>query len=791
MIKNYITIAFRQLFKNRIYSFINVAGLAVGMAVALIIGLWIYDEISFNKYHSTYDRFGRIINHFDFSGNIVTEYSQPFPIGKELKAKYPGFKDVSMASWNYGHTIEYGDKKINREGIYTEPQLLGMLGLKMIRGGKNPLADIHSIVMSESFAKAVFGEEDPLNKIIKADNQTTLKVTGVFEDLPSNSDFSTTHFFLTWDLYVADNPWVKQSAENWGNFSFQTFVLLNSGTDFENVSARIKNLINDKNPENNSKPTPFVHPMSKWHLYGEFKNGKNIGGRIKFVWLFGLIGSFVLLLACINFMNLSTARSEKRAREVGIRKAIGSERKQLITQFLVESTFLVIIASLIGLLLVQLSLSWFNTLSDKEITIFWNSWMFWALAIAFILLTSFVSGSYPAFFLSSFKPIRVLKGVIRSGKYSSLPRKILVTLQFTVSIALIIGVLVVYYQIQYAKDRPVGYSREGLITTWLGGLNNSRAELFKEELMRTGAIENVGASTSPTTAIWSNQSDFDWEGRPADFQPNIGVIWCSFDYGKTIGYKIKEGRDFSKEFATDSSAIVMNETAVRFMGLKDPVGKVVRYNFNPFTVIGVVNDMVMESPYDPIRPLVYFSPRTRVSDFYTIRLNRNLPANESLSRIEPVYKKFSQDNPFEYQFVDEEYDRKFQSEARIGKLASVFASLAIFISCLGLFGLAAFVAERRTKEIGIRKVLGASILDLWAMLSKEFTILVIASCFIAIPIAWYFMDKWLQDFIYRVNISWWLFAIAGMSALLIALLTVSFQAIKAAIANPVKSLRSE
>jgi len=791
MIKNYLTLAYRHLFKNRTYSFVNVLGLAVGMAVALIIGLWIYDEISFNKYHSTYDRLGRIMHHTNFNGEIVTEWSEPFPLGKELKEEYPGFKDVAMASWNYGHTIQYGDKRINREGLYAEPQLIKMLGLKLIRGGENPLADIHSIVLSESYAKALFGDEDPLNKLVKADNQTTLKVTGIYEDAPHNSDFSNIHSFQTWDLYLSLNSWVVQSAQNWGNYSWQTYVELNPGEDYQKLNEKMKNLLIEKNPDNTAKATAFIHPMSKWHLYSDFKNGANTGGRIQFVWLFGIIGLFVLLLACINFMNLSTARSEKRAKEVGIRKAVGSGRKQLIGQFMVESAFLVCIAFLLSLLLVQLTLPWFNELSDKKMTIFWGSWFFWISAIGFVLFTSFISGSYPAFFLSAYNPISVLKGVIRSGKFSTIPRKVLVTIQFTVSVSLIIGVMVVYYQIQYAKDRPAGYDRYGLITTWLGGLNNTKAEAFKQEVFRTGAIENIAASTSPPTDLWSFQSDFDWEGKPPDMQPNIGWVRCTFGYGETIGYKIRQGRDFSKQFATDTAAIIINEAAVRYIGMKDPIGKIIRYNLEPYTVVGVVNDMIQESPYEPVHPTAYFVSRTAVSDHYTIRLNRKLPFSDAISRIEPVYKKFSQDNPFAYRFVDETYDRKFQGEARIGKLASVFASLAIFISCLGLFGLAAFVAERRTKEVGIRKVLGASVLDLWVMLSKEFTILVMISCFVAIPIAWYFMDKWLQDFSYRVHISWWLFAIAGLSALLIALLTVSFQAIKAAIANPVKSLRSE
>lgn len=790
MLSTYLKTSWRNLFRNKAHSLINITGLALGMAASLLIGLWIYDELTFNKYHKNYNRMGRIINNFTFDGKIVTEWSQPFPLGEELRTKFADFENVSMASWNYGHIIEYNDKKFNKEALYVQPQFIDMLSPKMVYGNKDALRDINSLLISQTLSKILFNNDDPTGKIVKISNRIPMKVGGVYEDFPFSSDFSNILFFMPWDLYVAENSWVKNSNTNWGNFSFQTYVQLKKGADFEKVSAKIQHVIIDKDKKNLSKPAPFIHPMSKWHLYSDFENGINTGGRIRFIWLFATVGIFILLLACINFMNLSTARSEKRAKEVGIRKTIGSGRGQLISQFLFESFFLVLFSFAICIALIQLSIPWFNEITDKKLNIPWYNTFFWLFSALFIVITSLLAGSYPAFFLSSFKPLKVLKGGFRFGKNASVPRKVLVTTQFAVSIILIIGTFVVFQQIEHVRKRPIGYSPNGLITTWVGGLSKQKAETFKQELMQSGAIESLGYSTSPTTAIWSNQSDFSWEGKPDDLVPNFGVTVCSHEYGKTIGYQIVEGRDFSREFATDTSAIILNEATAAAIGLKEPIGKTMYFNFKPYTIIGIVKNMLAESPYEPIRPGIYLLARGPV-DLYTLRLNRNLSAGESISRIEPIYKKFTSGNPFEYSFVDEVFETKFREETRIGKLASVFTFLAILISCLGLFGLASFVAEQRTKEIGIRKVLGASVTNLWMMLSKEFIMLVIISCFIAIPVAGYLMNNWLQEFVYRTSLHWWVFAIAGLSALLIALLTVSFQAIKAAIANPVKSLRTE
>jgi ABC-type antimicrobial peptide transport system permease subunit len=580
----------------------------------------------------------------------------------------------------------------------------------------------------------------------------------------------------------------------WGSNFTQTFAQVADQADMEKVSAKIINVkLNKLKDEDDRKykPEVFLHPMSKWHLYSEFKNGKNIGGRIEFVWLFGIIGVFVLMLACINFMNLSTARSEKRAKEVGIRKSIGSVRAQLISQFFSESLVVALLAFIVSLLLVQLVLPAFNQVADKKLAILWSSPLFWITGIGFSLLTGVIAGSYPALYLSSFQPVKVLKGTFRAGRLAAIPRKVLVVLQFTVSVTLIIGTIVVFRQIEFAKDRPIGYNRNGLINIFQSTPEiHKHFDAIREELKSSGAVVEMTESGSPTTQVWNTNGGFTWKGKDpalaADF-PNNGV---SYEYGKTVGWNFKEGRDFSREHATDSSTFVINEAAAKFFGFKNPVGEILNWNDKPYTIIGIITDMIIESPYEPVRPSLFHISKDE-DNLAILKLNPALGASESLDKIKGVFTKYNPASPFEYKFVDEEYARKFESEERIGKLASFFAILAIFISCLGIFGLASFVAEQRTKEIGVRKVMGASVVNLWGMLSKDFVVLVIVSLFIAMPVAYFFMNGWLQKYDYRTGIAWWIFAASGAGALLITLFTVSYQSIKAALANPVNSLRSE
>ncbi len=792
MLKNYFKIALRTLLRNKAFSAINIIGLSVGMAVAMLIGLWIFDEISFDKYHQKYDRLAQVMQNQTWNGVTGSQTAMPLPLAPELRAKYSGdFKNVVLSSWTFEHILAVGDRKFTKTGNYVEPKFPEMFTFKMLKGSQKGLKDPYSILISESVATALFGDTDPINKIVKVDNKTNVKVTGVYEDLPHNTTLNEVTFVLSWEMYLATESWVKNSQDQWNNNSFQTFAELNPNADFDKVSAKIKFVKFNHDKQDAAKPMVFLHPMSKWHLYSEFKDGKISGGRIQFVWLFGIIGVFVLLLACINFMNLSTARSEKRAKEVGVRKAIGSVRSQLITQFLSESLLIVVFAFVLTLLLVTLTLPWFNELSDKKMSILWTNPYFWILSISFSLITGLISGSYPAFYLSSFDPIRVLKGTFRVGRFAAVPRKVLVVIQFTVSVTLIIGTIIVYRQIQHAKDRPIGYSRDGLIAITINTPELvGHYDALRSDLLKTGAVYEMSQSSSPTTGVYSNQIGFNWEGKDPNLQALFGVIAVTHDYGKSVGWNFVEGRDFSRSFSTDTSGMVLNEAAAKFIGMKNPVGKNINWNDKNYRIVGVIKNMVMESPYEPIKPTIFFI-NYGWANIINVKLNPAMSASASLEKVGEVFRRYNPGSPFDYKFADEQYALKFSGEERIGKLATFFACLAIFISCLGIFGLASFTAEQRTKEIGVRKVLGASVFNLWQLLSKDFVMLVMISFLIATPIAYYFMNGWLKNYEYRSEISWWIFGISGLGALIITLLTVSYQAVKAASANPVKSLRTE
>jgi ABC-type antimicrobial peptide transport system permease subunit len=560
----------------------------------------------------------------------------------------------------------------------------------------------------------------------------------------------------------------------------------------EQLSAKIRDVKLNKvsDEERRYNPIVFLHPMHKWRLYSDLKCGINSGGRIANVWLFGVIGAFVLILACINFMNLSTARSEKRAKEVGIRKAIGSMRRQLVTQFFSESVLIASLAFVFAILLVLLILPSFNTVADKRIELPWLDATFWLLGAFFTLFTGLIAGCYPALFLSSFQPVKTLKGTFRAGRYASLPRKALVVLQFTISTTLVIGTIVVYKQIHHGQSRPIGYSKDGLVSAGVTEEVHIHFDAVRTELVNAGAILEMAESGSPTTSVWNSNGGFDWEGKDPGLAVDFPNNAVSHDYGKTVRWKIKEGRDFSREFASDSNAFILNESAVQFIGLKDPVGKIIRWEGVPFTVIGVVEDLLVESPYAPVRPSMFHLSR-EAENIFLLKLNPAVNAQEAVSKIEAVFKRINPALPVAPTFVDQEYARKFGDEKRLGTLSTFFAILAIFISCLGLFALASFVAEQRTKEIGIRKVLGASVSGLWRMLSQDFVVLVFISSLLAVPIAYYLISDWLSQYEYHTEASWWIFAVSVSGALLITLLTVSYQAIRASLMNPVKSLRTE
>jgi putative ABC transport system permease protein len=753
----------------------------------------LYDEVTFNKNTKNYGRIARVLQNVTNNNEVQTWWNMPYPLADELRQNYGSdFKYVVMSSGWGDHMLTFENKKLTKSGGYFENGIAEMLSLKMIRGNQSGLQDPSSIFLSASAAKAYFGDADPMNKMMKIDNELTAKITGVYEDFPRNSDFAELSFIAPWKLLYNNTDWIKTMDDPWRPNAFDLFVQLNDNADFAQASLKIKDAklkrVNEQLAK--KKPALFLHPMSQWHLYSEFKNGVNIGGAIQYVWMFGIIGLFVLLLACINFMNLSTARSEKRAKEVGIRKTVGSLRRQLIGQFFSESLLTVFIAFAIALLLVQLILPYFNEIANKKLTILWYNPYFWIAALFFIAFTGLAAGSYPAFYLSSFRPVKVLKGTFKAGRAASLPRKILVVLQFTVSVTLIIGTIVVYQQIQFAKNRPVGYTRDGLISIGMSAPVHQHFDEVRNDLIKSGAIITMAGAGSPATETWNSTSGFDWKGKDPNLSTDFRTVSVSYDYGQTVAWQIKEGRDFSRAFATDTSAVILNEAAVKFIGFKNPVGETMTWWGNKLTVVGVIHNMIMQSPYEEVRPIIY-NLSMEQQNVAILRLNPKLSAKAALSTIEPVFKKINPEQPFEYRFTDEEYAKKFGNEERVGRLAGILTTLAVFISCLGLFGLASFVAEQRTKEIGVRKVLGASVFNVWNLLSKDFVILVTISFLISVPLAYYFMHAWLQNYQYRTELSWWIFAAAGIGSLVITILVVSMQAIKAAVANPVKSLRTE
>jgi putative ABC transport system permease protein len=794
MFRNHFKIAWRNLSKSKGFSFINITGLAIGMAVALLIGLWVWDEMSFNKNFSNYDRIGQLMQNRTFNGRTATYKIQSQPMAKELREHYPDFKEVALATNNEDHVLAFKEKKISTKGIFVEPQFTKIFSLKMVEGTQNGLEDPTSILLSESLAKAIFGKEHAIGKIIKADNQGDLTVKGIYKDFPKNTEFKEVKLLMPWQYLISVNPFVKGTVDNWGSNNNNIYVQLNENANLEALQKKVFGIINSKvgDGEKASKPEVLLLPMDRWRLYGDFTDGKPSGGYITIVRLFALVGIFVLVLACINYMNLSTARSEKRAREVGVRKTIGSARSQLIYQFLSESFLITFLSFILSLLLVILALPWFNQLLGKDMDISWSSPLFWSIGLGFVILTSLLAGSYPAFYLSSFRPIKVLKGHFRTGRLASLPRKAMVVIQFTVSVALIIGTVIVYRQIQFAKDRPLGYNKNGLMYVFVNTPELAKLDynVLRNELLNTNMVENMSTSASTMSQEGNLSSGFSWDGLPPNSDVLFTVLSTTQDHAKTTGLELVKGRDFLPDFKSDSTSILLNETAAGVVGEKDIIGKVLTLQNRRFTVIGVVKDMVRSSPYSKIMPGM-FTLNSQFHPVINIKIKPTVGISAAIKEIGKVFTKVNPAVPFEYKFADELVAQSFESEALIGKLSTFFAFLAIFISCLGIFGLATFIAEQRTKEIGVRKVLGASVFNVWRLLSKDFIILVLISFIIAAPIAWYFMHDWLQGYEYHTPISWWVYVVTCAGAVLITLGTVSFQAIKAAIANPVKSLRTE
>jgi putative ABC transport system permease protein len=789
MIKNYFKIAWRNLIRGKSFSIINISGLSVGMAGAILILLWLQNEISFDKFHENRDRLYEVYGLTTYDGKLGTINQTSQPLAPALKQGFPEVQTASRFTTVNSFLLTAGNKSLNGiEGGFVDASFFQMFSFPFSAGAKNDqLQNPYSIVITEKFAKKLFGNEDVLNKTIKIDSTDNFIITGILKDLPSNTRF-TFEYLLPW-AYLKKLGWENDS---WLSNNISSFVLLNPGTDITILNKKIKD-ITKRNANRNDIWTHFLFPLNQWHLYQEFENGKPAGGRIESVRVFGIIAAFILLIACINFMNLSTARSEKRAKEVGIRKVAGAGKSLLIGQFIVEALLTACIAGAIGLFIVQLVLPAFNTLINTQLSIPYNNLYFWIYAMGFIGLTGLLAGSYPAFFLSSFKPISIFKNQFKKNQAAISPRKILVVLQFTFAIILIISAIVVRNQVQYAQDRDKGYLTNNLIHVDFAGDIEKNYPLIKHELTTSGTALSVTKTMTTITRKGSNTWGLRWPGRNPNSDETIGLFSTDADLIKTAGLQLIAGRDIDiNKYPGDSFAVILNETAVKVMGFENPVGQTIAQPSDKINwhVVGVVKDYVLNSPYEKIPPLVIEGPGSFFTTMH-IKFNPSHSTTDNLKRAEQVFKKYNPTYPFDYKFVDQEYAKQFDNEQRTKTMAGLFAALAIFISCLGLFGLSAYVAESRIKEVGVRKVLGASVLGIAKLLSTDFIKLVIVSIIIAIPVAWYVMNEWLGDYTYRININWKIFLVAGLLAIVIALITVSFQSIKAAIANPVKSLRTE
>ncbi len=789
MLKNFIMVAFRSLRKNSLYSIINISGLSVGIACSLLILLWVRDETSFDKFIPKVDRIHQVWVNATYDGSVQSWNSVPLPTYPEMKSASAKIVNSAVAGWGENRLIANGDKRVNIQGYYVSEEFLDMFEFPMVEGDRSTvLDDPSSILISENLAAILFEEGvDPIGQFLKVEDESTLQVTGIIKDVPQNSSFQF-DYLIPWKHRVATEQWVRDNQDNWGNYSFQVYVELANPEDELEVEASIKDILTEKGEEDMPREF-FLHPMSRWRLHSSFENGVESGGQHEYVSLFSVIAMFILIIACINFMNLATARSERRAKEVGIRKTLGSKRGQLIMQFYGESILISVISYLFAILLVFVALPSYNNLVDKQLVIDFTSPEFWLFSLAIILVTGVVSGSYPSLYLSSFSPIKTLKGKLSVGKNANLPRRILVMLQFGFAMILIISTIVILKQIDLAKSRDVGYEKEGLLSMTLTDDVSKNYDVIKNELIRENLIVTMTKSNSRVTGINSNNF-LGWPGKPESQRVLFVTIVTGYDYAKTMGAKMLYGRDFSKEFATDSSAIIINKSALDLMDIEgDPIGTQLDLWGEKRSLIGVIDNIMMGSPYEEVRPMFMI-----INDWggsITLRLNSTSNMQETLAGIQSIFEQYNPAYPFEYEFADEAFERKYTSINLTKKLSTIFALLTVFITGLGLFGLASYTAQQRIKEIGIRKVLGASTTSLVGLMSKDFAKLVLIAFAFAAPLAYWLLHNYLQRYAVRTSLDWWIFALTGIVALLFAVLVVVNQARRAALANPALSLRSE
>lgn len=786
MIKNYIKTAWRNLLRSKGFAFTNMLGLTIGITCTIFILLWVRDELNYDKFQANYDNTYVVIANRDFNNRIFTDYNMVLPLASALEKTSPQIKYAAVTTQGYDLTMRYGDGLLQKNGMTVSDHFFNMFSWKFLQGNvATAIQDPSAIVLTESAAKAIFGKQNPINQSLRiVEENRDVKVTAIVADPPGNSSFQ---FDFIRPFNYSDE-YTKRMMDNWSGSSWRVYVQTVPGTDIKQLDKTINTLKKARDPGDQIS-TYFSFPMSRWRLYSEFKDGKNVGGMIEYVRLFSIIAVIILLIACVNFMNLSTARSEKRSKEVGIRKTLGGGKMQLVLQFFSESTILVLFAFLLSIGFVFLLLPAFNTLVAKELSLELNQPYFWLGSLAIILFTGLVAGSYPALYLSAFNPVKVLKGIFLPGKAAALPRHMLVVGQFVISILLISATIIVYQQIQYVKNRDRGYKAANLLMVTGTEDTEKNFRVIKDELLGSRLIASVTRSSSPITQVWWKSGAPDWNGKPAGLNLIVSGIRTDVDFSKTMGINLLQGHDFLG-MPADSASVLLNRAAVEAMGLKNPIGMEMRFGDEKYNVIGVTENVVMESPYQPVDPmLTFYNPAA--TGVISLRFRDGVAPQNALPMVEKVFKKYNPSFPFTYQFADEEFGRKFINEELISKITNIFAGLAIFVCCIGLAGLASFTVEKRFREIGIRKVLGASIRQVLFLISKQFLTLVLISFSLAVPITWWLMYHWLAKYSFRISISIWTFAAVGCSVLLLALLVVCLNALRAATTNPIRSLRTE
>jgi len=788
MLKNYFKTAIRTFIKQKGYTFINISGLTVGLASSLLILLWINDEISFDKFHNNDANLYQVMrNMYLTDGQTFTTTAVPKPLQEVLLNEYPGVDHAVLYSWENEFLFQYKDKTHRETGRFASPDFFKIFSFPFLVGDhKTALNDIHSVVISEKVAAKLFGNDWPrennaIGQLIRIANRQEFKVTGVFEPVPSNSSLQF-DFIIPVEEYNKRNSWV----DDWGNNGLRMVITLNNEVDIDDLNKKIEQEINKHHEKGDNRL--FIQKYSDRYLYSSFENGVNDGGRIDYVNTLFVVAIFIMVIASINFMNLATARSTGRAKEIGVRKVLGARRGSLRIQFMIESILITMISAGMAVVAVQLLLPAFNELTGKKIAIDYLGIEFWAITLGISLFTGVLSGSYPALFLSSFKITKVIKGTLKHTKSAAFFRRGLVVFQFGMSILLIIGTITVYNQISYILSKNLGLDKENLIYLELEGDTNNKFDAFKNELLKLPQIKNVTSVNQNPISVGQSTTSPKWEGKNEDDQLLFNIITTNFDFVKTLGMELVEGRDFEEEFINDSASFIINEESARVMGMDDPIGEPLTLWGTDGKIVGLVKDFHMSSMYQKIEPVIIrFDPENKFYCF--IRIEGEV--KEALAGIEEINKTFNPSFPFTYQFLDENFEERYNNEKVIGNLASYFAAMAIFISCLGLFGLASYTVEQRTKEIGIRKVLGATITNLVLLLSNDFIKLIVVAFIISAPIAYYFADGWLDKFVYKSDLQLKVFFIAGLGALIIAGLTVSFKSLQAAMSNPTDSLKDE